>query len=240
MMQDQASLLRGLGLPERYVPRAAALAEKVVSVEQLPAYDELTELYGLLQNNEEHNLWGSLCTHNCIHHAFSEEYVSLLAHELLRTGIEGRVVEICAGNGKLSHWLRLFGVKSVATDKCCRTNIDYDPRYVERIDAVSALERYRPQLVIGCWLPPKSDLASRAIDFPSVTHFLLIGEDDTGCTGGAELYDRQDLHYDPLESVDKFTFSRTQPVEMTRARMFTNRRASLRLQLQDGVAMTQE
>lgn len=132
----------------------------------------------------------------------TREFVRALARRIRATGAR-RVLEVGAGDGFLSRRLRkaLDGVELISSD----SGAWIDPRArmnrrerrelaarsvpgvrpgpeVLRLDALTAVRRVRPDLVLACWLPP-GDLLERLIRAP-VRHVLEIGAKD-GVTPGA-------------------------------------------------------
>jgi hypothetical protein len=121
----------------------------------------------------------------------TRELVRALAERIRGLGAR-RVLEVAAGDGFLSRSLRRFGVEAVASDSGAWA----DPRArmsprerrelrgvavpgvrpgagVLRLDALSAIRRTRPDLVLASWLPPGS-LLDRLIRAP-VRYVLEIG-----------------------------------------------------------------
>ncbi|HIG98101.1 TPA: hypothetical protein HA231_01610 [Candidatus Woesearchaeota archaeon] len=199
-----------------------ATARKLLAVEDLPRYDDLMALVGYLdhfplnkQLGRDNELrWASFCRGRDVFHAFCYEFIEGLAAQIKALHVTGPVVEVAAGNGKLSHWLNAFGLSVIATD-------DYstswyiqprviNPQYVERLTHAEALRKYKPELVIGCWLPYRSTIALDALDAPSVKSYIDIGEGKHGCTGSDQLWEREGLSASLIRQADQFSVSRTQ------------------------------
>lgn len=199
----------------------AGIAQKLASVEQIPTWEELVRLFDYLREDERvrygrnnswkygsmSGLWDDFCKEKHIYHAFCYEFVEKLAEEVKGLNAGGRVVEICAGNGKLSYWLRQFGVPSIATDNYME-RMDRKPQHVERLSHKQALGKYRPELVIGCWLYG-GGIELDALDSPHVGYYLNIGQGVMGATGDDRLWDRRDVTQTYLESPNHFKFSRS-------------------------------
>ncbi|WP_129337480.1 hypothetical protein [Cellulomonas endophytica] len=102
-------------------------------------------------------------------------YSSALIRRLVRL-IDGRTcVEIAAGDGTLSRFLRAAGVPVHATDdhSWSRT-IDF-PEDVERLDAQAALARYRPAVVLCSWPPADNGFERYVFGTESVQTYIVIG-----------------------------------------------------------------
>ncbi|MHA2033672.1 MAG: hypothetical protein ACTSX3_00015 [Candidatus Thorarchaeota archaeon] len=101
-----------------------------------------------------------------IFQVFSQEFVTEIAN-IVNTIIressgEGPVVEVMSGDGVLTDFLkRRVERPIIATDaKSPRYRIAY-PKEVETIDAMEAVRKYNPAVVIACWEP---HLSMTAID----------------------------------------------------------------------------
>jgi hypothetical protein len=97
-----------------------------------------------------------------------------------------RVLEVGAGNGELSHYLRQ-ALRNRGTDALVVAT-DSQPwsetvGRVERVDVRSALQTYRPHLVVCSWMPMGVDWSKAFRDCPSVGEYLLLGEVFDGATG---------------------------------------------------------
>jgi hypothetical protein len=111
----------------------------------------------------------------------NEEFVRELAHMmnaiLKETGNEGPILEVMSGDGRLSDFLaQWIERKIIATDaKSERYNIAY-PKHIERIDALKAIDRHNPSLVIICWEPQWSTTAIDIVE--SGVPVIWIGNPD--------------------------------------------------------------
>ena len=143
------------------------------------------------------------------------------------------ILEIGAGNGRLSHFLRqkieekVPGlVKIVATDSGKQgIKDDFD---VEELDHKKALEKHKPDIVISSWMPYSVDFTKDIRDFESeadgeikrVQEYILIGEkDSTGDeweTWGIDYeykdkippYKKDKYEMEELDDLSKFQISR--------------------------------
>jgi hypothetical protein len=118
---------------------------------------------------------------------YSQELVAALA-EL----IAGRsALEIAAGDGCLSDFLGRAGVAIRATDDHSWTqNIRY-PDSVEKIDAVSALDKHRPEVVLCCYPPPKNAFERTVFAMSSVDTYVVITTRHKFAAGDWEAYESQ-------------------------------------------------
>lgn len=122
---------------------------------------------------------------------YSRELVLALARL-----IEGRPsLEIAAGDGCLSSFLRGAGVDIHATDDHSWTqNIRY-PESVEKLDAVAALARYQPKVVICSYPPPKNNFEASVFQTPSVELYIVITTRHRFAAGDWQAYEKQE-HFD--------------------------------------------
>mmetsp|Transcript_48533 Transcript_48533/g.97643 ORF Transcript_48533/g.97643 Transcript_48533/m.97643 type:complete len:412 (-) Transcript_48533:232-1467(-) len=108
------------------------------------------------------------------------------------------VLELGAGDGRLSHFLRpklasslpTSAFRVVATDngswklkgagKLAATEGFVK---VEKLDFAAALAKHAPQVVLTSWMPMGQDWTEAIRATPSVQEYILIGEADGGCCG---------------------------------------------------------
>lgn len=102
--------------------------------------------------------------------------------------IDGRrALEIAAGDGTLTGFLQELGADVVATDDhSWQGTIDY-PDHVRRLDAVTALRAYRPEVVLCSWPPAGNTFEQAVFRSPSVQTYIVIGGSSQG-TGNWETY----------------------------------------------------
>ncbi len=199
-----------------------AIAKKLGSVEEIPTWNELKKLYDKLLDVSKiegdqtqiaiNTHWLILCKIHNIYHAFCYEFVQKLAEEIQKLEIKGNIIEICAGNGKLSYWLKHFGIPSIATDDYSLDKIkNRDPKYAERLSHMEAIAKYNPELVIASWIPQDSRIAMDVLDSPKVKYYIDIGTCPEAftpeTTGVVDLWERMDVSYTPLDSTDAFALS---------------------------------
>jgi len=93
------------------------------------------------------------------------------------------ILDVCAGDGMLAALLKKRGFKVKAVDDY---TWPFTKRYfeVEKLDYKEAIKKYRPDFIIGCWMPYGTDWTPYFRKIKSVQHYMIIGEDDQGCCGG--------------------------------------------------------
>lgn len=189
---------------------------KIKDIDRLPTYKETKQLLFFLENmsyrdyiqNIQKSWWG-FCNEYGVHNVYNIEFMGALAEEIKKLN-DSPIVEICAGDGKLSHQLRKQGIDIKATDDYSCGNIRYDTNLVERLSHQEALTKYNPRIVIASWVPYQARIGFDVLDFPSVKYFLDIGEDVNGATWMTEeIYDRKDCKRVYLKNVGKYSICRT-------------------------------
>lgn len=142
---------------------------KILDVNLIPRYAEVVDLVRYLGKDG----WLRFCSRFSLFNVETFEFVVALSSVLRK--LPDPKVEVCAGRGKLSFWLRKFGVDIIATD-------DYSWRLwgericVEKMSIEEALEVYAPSTVIGSWIPANEGYGVKILRFPFVRYFLDIGE----------------------------------------------------------------
>ncbi len=135
---------------------------------------------------------------------FSREFVDELAQVINRALGKRRknppVLEVMSGDGRLTEFLQpLIKRRCIATDsKDGRYNIGY-PKWVETLEAMEAVTKYKPSFVIICWEPY---LSTTGIDIVKLgTPTAWIGNPEM--CGHSDIFDRPHI---PMEN--KFALSR--------------------------------
>ena len=102
---------------------------------------------------------------------YSKELVAALASLIG----ENVCLEVAAGDGTLSRFLREGGVNVIATDNRSWSHaIDY-PEDVLACDAVQSLARFSPGVVLCSWPPPNNGFERAIFATPSVNTYIVIG-----------------------------------------------------------------
>jgi hypothetical protein len=118
-----------------------------------------------------------------------------------------QALEVMAGKGWLSYWLRKKGLNIVATtDNHSWWNFDYAncPVNVEKLTALKALRKYHHNIVILSW-PPMSNAALRVLEHVRRGVFVLyIGEDYEGCTANNAFFEYISTNCDVVTSEEDF------------------------------------
>ena len=128
----------------------------------------------------------SACKELCIFQFFSREFIDFLT-ETIKNIQANKIVEIGAGDGLLSHFLREKGIDIHPTDDHSRDDIEH-PERVEKLSHKEALKKYNPDLVIINWEEYTFDYAVDVLKYPSVKYVIWIGEYNGGCTGSEKLW----------------------------------------------------
>ena len=118
---------------------------------------------------------------------YSKKFVKELA------SLAGNVscLEIGAGDGTLTRFLKDRGVDCRATDDQSWKNYIAYPEFVEKLDARSALEKYRPETVICSWPPPGNSFEKFVFETDSVIQYIVIGNRNPMISGNQDTYQNQ-------------------------------------------------
>lgn len=106
--------------------------------------------------------------------------------------IDGRrCVEIAAGDGTMSRFLNTAGVAVTAVDDHSWAHSIAFPAEVEKLDAVEALNRHRPQVVICSFPPADNAFEKRVFRTASVELYIVITTRHRGTAGDAAAWEEQ-------------------------------------------------
>ncbi len=85
---------------------------------------------------------------------FIEELASIVTESLAMTENSSTVLEVMSGDGRLTEFLQPYiQNRIIATDaKDGRYDIAY-PKWVESLDAIESVKRYRPSFILMSWEP---------------------------------------------------------------------------------------
>lgn len=120
-------------------------------------------------------------------------YSSRLIKEL--SGIIGRrpCLEIAAGDGTLSRFLKQRGTQITASDDYSwQHSIPY-PEWVKKMDAREALSQYSPEVVICSWPPAGNAFERQIFRTRSVQLYILITSRHRHAAGNWDVYREQQL-----------------------------------------------
>jgi hypothetical protein len=131
-------------------------------------------------------------------------YSRRLVRELAGMIGDRRALEIAAGDGTLSRFLRADGVDITATDDHSWEHAIEFPGDVERIDARAALAEHEPQVVICSWPPAGNAFEQHVFATPSVELYVVIASQHAFASGNWDAYERQgDFAYEQDETLSR-------------------------------------
>lgn len=118
-------------------------------------------------------------------------YTRELIRELVSL-IGGRpCLEIAAGDGTLSGFLRDGGVAVNTTDSHEWSHTIEFPPTVEKLDAKRALDRYNPEVVLCSWPPPGNSFERQVFSTRAVRLYVVIGSRYPFASGNWDAYRTQ-------------------------------------------------
>ena len=189
------------------VVQVGGIEGKILDIDKLPTYEEARRLmHHFFEGIDEYEFqsrpgkstpWEEWCVKNGVHTVYNVEFVDALA-EKIRSFNETPVVEVCAGNGKLTRQLRKRGIPVTATDDYS-WGLSTDENSVERLSHKAALEKYKPRIVVASWLSPSILIALDILEFQSVDYFIVI---DSGSVGW--LHDATKFKKECLKEIGRY------------------------------------
>lgn len=185
----------------RYLPTRAEICQafNIDEDADLGSYG-YNEIVGLSDKPWAKFAMGKLGGEERVFEFFTQEYIDRLADNIIDSAHKFgasrenplKVVELGAGNGKLSHFLQKMVeekepglITVIATDESdgeWQHGIDRVSLAVEPLNYIQALKKYHPDIVIVSWMPYEFDMTA-AIRNAHVKQYILIGEADNGCCG---------------------------------------------------------
>lgn len=118
-------------------------------------------------------------------------YTRELVAELAALAGSRSCLEIGAGDGTLTRFLKAQGVQVTATDNYGWNNSVSYPDWVVRLDACAALNQYKPEVAICSWPPAQNDFERCVFETPSVQLYIVIGSRHRIAFGNWDVYRRQ-------------------------------------------------
>jgi hypothetical protein len=159
------------------------LFKSILYFERLPRASDVRDVVERL-TSEDYPRYFKLLGEYGIHQFWNQEYIGCLAGEVKKRVGDELVLEVAAGDGMLSFWLRNYGVNIRATDSGAWYNYIKRRAPVEIIDAVSAIRKYKPRMVVASWLPAGESLDIEIFNTCAelnIPYIILIGEEDGAC-----------------------------------------------------------
>lgn len=165
------------------------------SVKELrPVVDSFTNEKGIFKLSEqERNLWLDFLRNekNPVFEIYTKEYIEGLSKYIIGQsekykGNEGDkvfVLEVGAGNGKLSYFLKQEISKGMENSITLKAT-DFPTEYytisspynnVEKLSYQKALEKYQPNIVLCSWMMAEEDWSKDFRETSSVKEYILIG-----------------------------------------------------------------
>ncbi|UQZ36504.1 SAM-dependent methyltransferase [Paenibacillus sp. PK3_47] len=115
---------------------------------------------------------------------------------------ENPCLEIGAGDGTLTAFLKQQRVDCRATDDYSWEHYIKYPDFVEKLDAKAALAKYSPKTVICSWPVPGNNYEKQVFRTPSVELYIVIGTRSPAITGDfATYYQLEDFSMELYETL---------------------------------------
>ncbi|MCW1948997.1 MAG: hypothetical protein KIH89_000925 [Candidatus Shapirobacteria bacterium] len=199
----------------------------------LPTYSQLIQQFRSLDSSE---LAYTLRSNDIrfIHEFFNQEFVEQLSlyliHQFQDPKLQPRkVLEICAGDGLLSHHLnqqlKPFNIESVPTDSKTNRIPEWFP--VKKLNHQQAIETHPYPIVLCSWMPKGLDLTPDLRNASCISEYILIGDPQV-CGHPIEswLEEYPNFRRHPINSAHQFQFGLTDsPIEnIFKSQIFSFRR----------------
>jgi hypothetical protein len=165
-----------------------------------------------------------LCEPQGIYCFYSRPLIAGLAARIAEVGPEP-ALEIAAGDGTLSRFLRTTGTEIRATDDHSWSHSITFPQDVEAVSAQDALERHAPRIVLCSWPPPDNDFEARVFRTPSVERYIVITTRHRFAAGDWAAYDDAQTGF--ARRVDEGLSTLVLPPEIDPVVLIFDRRQSL-------------
>lgn len=120
-------------------------------------------------------------------------YSQQLIEELSRIIGKRHCLEIAAGDGTLSSFLKQHGALVTATDDYSWQHSVSYPEWVVKKDAKDALNQYSPEVVICSWPPARNGFERQVFRTRSVQLYILITSRHQHAAGNWDTYREQQL-----------------------------------------------
>jgi len=185
--------------------------------------------------------WPGLIKRNGFYTVITEEFMRALLKEMLQRRLMGvPAIEVCAGRGVLSYQLQKAGMGIVPIDNGSdeRTRKKSFAPVTDTLDHRQALEKYKPRLVVGCWLPYDPEIGQDILNFPSVDYFLDIAEPNGGNSWLTENYVPDNFKLMQLRNVSRYAIGTSDYFSRTGDVLRFNRHTEARLWKRKGAPMT--
>lgn len=158
------------------------------------------EAIALIAREERGEGWLPYCERREIFQLPTAEWAGALAEALVPLGA-GRILEVGAGGGALGDALIERGIALTMTDPAGRGD-------VERLGVREALGKYRPDLVLSCWLPIDLGAEKIILADPGVRWYLAIVQTGPGFAGPEGFLDNPAWSAERIEEADRWSVSR--------------------------------
>lgn len=103
-----------------------------------------------------------------------------------------KCLEIGAGDGSLTKFLLDQGIDCIATDDYSWEHYIKYPGFVQRLDAKSAVEQYKTDIVICSWPPPENNFEKYVFSSDSVKLYIVIGTRNKSYSGNHKVYNTEE------------------------------------------------
>ena len=165
---------------------------------QLPSYESVLVD---MEEAEKRDGWLSECIDQSLYIALNRQFLKALSGFLFDLKYK-KIVEICAGNGQLSDALLSHEHLITATDKYKQNNL------VSSMSVEETLNEYKPDTVIGCFVPFDAGIDEMILADISVTNYVVVNARLNGQLGSPALWNDKHFFSEQVSSVSKWMICR--------------------------------
>jgi len=162
--------------------------------EKLMSYSELYDWFCTAERENDYGVFSyfnGINDNRTIFQLYHDSFIDKIA-EQIKDIKPTTTIEIMAGDGKLSEFLNeRHNLNIIPTDNKSWEAIKY-PESVIELDALDAINKYEPDLIIVCWEPYESTLCADIVKMN--IPMIWIGEGQGGCCGDERLFKRDNVY----------------------------------------------
>jgi len=186
--------------------RPADPAALSVTIDKIwSAYDEKSKQFPPFSSEK------SFLTYR-VRELFVEHFSWAIPHSSTIAGLASKlhgyknILEVGAGSGLWTHLLRnLHKVPIHATD-ILDGSYGYDKKFkyceIEKIDAISAIEKHDPEVLMMVWAPLGKPMANNCLKAFKGNLLVWIGEDEGGCNGDYNFFEELRKNWEVMDNID--------------------------------------
>ncbi len=165
----------------------------------LPSYQSVIDA---LTEAERSDGWLNHCIEQNVYLMLNQEFITFLTDFLQGLGCR-IIVEVCAGRGELASGLTANGLEVIATDAHPAPDAN-----VINLPAGKALETFKPDTVLGCFVPHDTGVDEKVLGCSPVKHYIVVNVRLGGLVGSSTLWRHPQWKVEFVPQVARWMVSR--------------------------------